>query len=521
MILTKTKLQKIIYEELEYAILERNVIKEELRHVLTEKKAKSPESKWKTVLKSSKNKPVLVIFGPVGCAPCASMQIYLDELNKKDKKFEVVKFNITEESEFAKEIFEQYKQQFNITGEDSYPLLVVFKNGAATGAYDPGAEASRYNTENKPGLNGRRAATKTFIESTNGLGDKEPPPEGKAEGEEKVEGEGKAEGDKAPEEAVKAAKASALQSAGAGLGAADGGAMKDAIMASKNGDKLKLNFQKDVDHMGVTVFKEGTEYEGIVQGQKGNNVSVDHENIIFVGSNTTMTKAEFIKKLASQDGEPCEILNCDSSTITRGNKSKSFVDYLADPTFGEKPAAKAEAPAKAEAEPAKAGEEPAKAEPAKAEPAKAQGTHEVFDTYKDPKGETYLALRTLPNPKNGRTIAKLPDGTSLVIEKTGLGNGKWAKIKVIGGQFANRTGFAHSGWIREKAAVAKTADGGGAGKAGVPESTPEALMTFMSQDGTKPLGVKEVYSKLSQLGVPSLKGRWHLQPLAATKQTKN
>jgi hypothetical protein len=227
-----------------------------------------------------------------------------------------------------------------------------------------------------------------------------------------------------------------------------------------------------------------------------------------------MTKAEFIKKLASQDGEPCEILNCDSSTITRGNKSKSFVDYLADPTFGEKPAAKAEAPAKAEAEPAKAGEEPAKAEPAKA-----QGTHEVFDTYKDPKGETYLALRTLPNPKNGRTIAKLPDGTSLVIEKTGLGNGKWAKIKVIGGQFANRTGFAHSGWIREKAAVAKTADGGGAGKAGVPESTPEALMTFMSQDGTKPLGVKEVYSKLSQLGVPSLKGRWHLQPLEGGKCT--
>ncbi len=79
----------------------------------------------------------------------------------------------------------------------------------------------------------------------------------------------------------------------------------------------------------------------------------------------------------------------------------------------------------------------------------ARGTHEVFDTYKDENNEPWLTLRTLPNIKTGQVIARLEDGTMLVIDKYGFGyKGKWAKIVVTSGEHATESGYVHTNWIR-------------------------------------------------------------------------
>ena len=79
---------------------------------------------------------------------------------------------------------------------------------------------------------------------------------------------------------------------------------------------------------------------------------------------------------------------------------------------------------------------------------------EVFDTYKDPNGEYYLALKRKPYPKgrarNNWLIAQLPDGTQLIVLQRGVGYRKaWLKVKVISGPHQGIKGYVHSNWVRQ------------------------------------------------------------------------
>jgi hypothetical protein len=79
----------------------------------------------------------------------------------------------------------------------------------------------------------------------------------------------------------------------------------------------------------------------------------------------------------------------------------------------------------------------------------ALATHEVFDTYLDKAGETWLALRTKAHSKKGRSIAHMKDGTRLTILDTGLGyKRRWKQVKVMSGKHATTQGYAHGKWIR-------------------------------------------------------------------------
>jgi len=96
-----------------------------------------------------------------------------------------------------------------------------------------------------------------------------------------------------------------------------------------------------------------------------------------------------------------------------------------------------------------AAESTANSSPAATATPDTAATHEVFDTYLDPKGETYLALRTEPSPKEGETVARMPDGTRLIVESRGHGrNGVWWKVRVVSGEYKDAVGFAHSKWVR-------------------------------------------------------------------------
>jgi hypothetical protein len=81
----------------------------------------------------------------------------------------------------------------------------------------------------------------------------------------------------------------------------------------------------------------------------------------------------------------------------------------------------------------------------------ALATHEVFDTYLDKAGETWLALRTKAHRKKGRSIAHMKDGTRLTILDTGLGyKRRWKQVKVMSGEHATTKGYAHGKWIRAR-----------------------------------------------------------------------
>ena len=83
--------------------------------------------------------------------------------------------------------------------------------------------------------------------------------------------------------------------------------------------------------------------------------------------------------------------------------------------------------------------------------AKRGSIYEVFDTYLDPNGEYYLALKEKPNPRrrNNKVIAELRDGTQVRVFKRNLGyKKKWHKVKVLTGQNKGDYGYAHSKWLR-------------------------------------------------------------------------
>ena len=77
-----------------------------------------------------------------------------------------------------------------------------------------------------------------------------------------------------------------------------------------------------------------------------------------------------------------------------------------------------------------------------------KATHVVFDTYMDPKGETWLALHE--NLKRNKPhVAKLKDGTELRELESKLGKKKsWSKVKVLSGPHKGASGYLHAGWIQ-------------------------------------------------------------------------
>ena len=107
---------------------------------------------------------------------------------------------------------------------------------------------------------------------------------------------------------------------------------REAIGATKTGDKFKLKMRNNVryDPPGwkpeVTVFKAGKTYSGFV---KGDNITINTN-----WGAQTKTKAEFVELVEKKSGgNPCSMVYCDESTITRSGKQKTFIDYLKNPRF--------------------------------------------------------------------------------------------------------------------------------------------------------------------------------------------
>jgi serine/threonine protein kinase len=72
-------------------------------------------------------------------------------------------------------------------------------------------------------------------------------------------------------------------------------------------------------------------------------------------------------------------------------------------------------------------------------------THEIFNTYLDSKGETWLVLRSEAGSGAGWQLAKMVDGTKVrFLEKHG-NKARWWKVFDL---TSRSTGWAHSNWIR-------------------------------------------------------------------------
>ena len=116
--------------------------------------------------------------------------------------------------------------------------------------------------------------------------------------------------------------------------------IEQAILVSKQGDVLDLKVKKEVTHKidlgittkDITIFKKGKSYKGKVLA--GNKITFKREPIFTRGDSETMTKTEFIKTMKEHGGDPCNILDCQLSTITRAGTKKTFAEFLKDPSFG-------------------------------------------------------------------------------------------------------------------------------------------------------------------------------------------
>jgi len=109
---------------------------------------------------------------------------------------------------------------------------------------------------------------------------------------------------------------------------------EQVVHQAKPNDQFLLNFNKDVTWgFGLKAFKVGKTYSGSKVLPNG-EVLVKTE----LGSRE-LTKKDFISQVKSK-GEPCDILNCDTSYIIRPSVGKkSFTAFLKNPSFeGEKKA---------------------------------------------------------------------------------------------------------------------------------------------------------------------------------------
>jgi serine/threonine protein kinase len=73
-----------------------------------------------------------------------------------------------------------------------------------------------------------------------------------------------------------------------------------------------------------------------------------------------------------------------------------------------------------------------------------KATHQVFNTWKDTR-EPWLNLRRSANQKAG-IVAQMKDGVQVrLLDTSGT---QWYKVQVLTGEFAGKTGWAHSKWLR-------------------------------------------------------------------------
>ncbi len=82
---------------------------------------------------------------------------------------------------------------------------------------------------------------------------------------------------------------------------------EEAMNLVKPGDTFHLFFKKEVSQYGFTIFKPGKFYEGTTVTPNG-DFSIKHEDIMFRGDTSVLTRNEFLEKL-KEEGEPCDILD--------------------------------------------------------------------------------------------------------------------------------------------------------------------------------------------------------------------
>ena len=72
-------------------------------------------------------------------------------------------------------------------------------------------------------------------------------------------------------------------------------------------------------------------------------------------------------------------------------------------------------------------------------------THEIFDTYLDKNGETWLVLRSEAGSGQGWQMAQMVDGTKVRFIEGHWSKRRWWKVFDL---TSRKTGWAHSKWIR-------------------------------------------------------------------------
>jgi len=118
------------------------------------------------------------------------------------------------------------------------------------------------------------------------------------------------------------------------------------ILTAQAGDDFEVRVKVPVTHAGIKVFTPGRAYKGKVK-KNGTDIVIQRNSFNFFDTDpdargaTEMTKKEFIEileeKAKEEDKEPCEIVNCEKSIIIRGDKRKTFSEYLKNPTFEKAP----------------------------------------------------------------------------------------------------------------------------------------------------------------------------------------
>jgi hypothetical protein len=134
----------------------------------------------------------------------------------------------------------------------------------------------------------------------------------------------------------------------------EGSDFSQAIQSAQPGDLLRVQVLIPVEKYYQTIFKPGKLYNAAVSSD-GNRITIETEPLpMGFGSEQTLTKDEFIENIHEQAKElgktPCEIVACTRSEIIRGDKRKTFTEYLKNPTFEPKREPPPEIPAEVPAQ---------------------------------------------------------------------------------------------------------------------------------------------------------------------------
>ena len=149
---------------------------------------------------------------------------------------------------------------------------------------------------------------------------------------------------------------------------------KDVVKGLKNaktGDKLKLIFKEDIPYPldpQKTLFTKGKPYIAKVENKREVNIEVNADLVpratgskVAIDLQKTMLfpmiKGTF-KKAEKEGKKACDLMDCDKSTISRGDEKKRFIEFLRAPDIFD-----TQAPEPAKPEPAPKPAEPKPAEP--------------------------------------------------------------------------------------------------------------------------------------------------------------